>query len=57
MDTTNNNNACGCNPAPAPKYPEQVTGMWILAQSLKRLGVKNVYGLVGIPITEAAYII
>lgn len=57
MDTTNNNNACGCKPAPAPKYPEQVTGMWILAQSLKRLGVKNVYGLVGIPITEAAYII
>ncbi|MBO5030119.1 MAG: oxalyl-CoA decarboxylase [Muribaculaceae bacterium] len=48
---------CGCTPAPAPKYPEQVTGMWILAQSLKRMGVKNVYGLVGIPITEAAYII
>lgn len=48
---------CGCTPDPAPKYPEQVTGMWVLAQSLKRMGVKNVYGLVGIPITEAAYII
>ena len=55
MDT--DKNTCTCNSAPAPRYPDQVTGMWILAQSLKRIGVKNVYGLVGIPITEAAYII
>lgn len=55
MDATKN--TCSCTPAPEPKYPEQVTGMWILAQSLKRIGVRNVYGLVGIPITEAAYII
>lgn len=41
----------------APKYPEQVTGMYILARSLKNIGIENVYGLVGIPITEAAYII
>ena len=40
---------------PAPKFPEQVTGMYILAQSLKRLGLDKVYGLVGIPVTEAAY--
>ncbi|MCM1110915.1 MAG: oxalyl-CoA decarboxylase [Clostridium sp.] len=39
----------------APKFPEQVTGMYILAQALKRLGLKDVYGLVGIPVTEAAY--
>ena len=39
----------------APKFPEQVTGMYILAESLKRLGLMNVYGLVGIPVTEAAY--
>ncbi|MDE6056902.1 MAG: hypothetical protein K2F93_02695, partial [Muribaculaceae bacterium] len=41
--------------AQAPKFPEQVTGMYILAESLKRLGLMDVYGLVGIPVTEAAY--
>ena len=41
--------------ATAPEFPEQVTGMYILAQSLKRLGLDKVYGLVGIPVTEAAY--
>lgn len=40
-----------------PHYPEQVTGMDILARALKEMGIQNVYGLVGIPITEAAYII
>ncbi|MDE6782102.1 MAG: oxalyl-CoA decarboxylase [Paramuribaculum sp.] len=39
----------------APKFPEQVTGMYILAESLHRLGLDTVYGLVGIPVTEAAY--
>ncbi len=39
----------------APKFPEQVTGMYILAESLRRMGLTNVYGLVGIPVTEAAY--
>ncbi len=38
-----------------PEFPEQVTGMYILAQSLKRLGLDKVYGLVGIPVTEVAY--
>lgn len=42
-------------PATAPKFPQQVTGMYILAQALHRLGLDNVYGLVGIPVTEAAY--
>ncbi len=41
--------------ASQPHFPEQVTGMYILAESLKRLGVKDVYGLVGIPVTEVAY--
>ena len=41
--------------AATPKFPEQVTGMYILAESLKRLGLMDVYGLVGIPVTEAAY--
>ena len=46
--------ACNCQ-KPAPHYPEQVTGMYILAQSLHRLGLDDVYGLVGIPVTEVAY--
>lgn len=41
--------------SPDPKFPAQVTGMYILAQSLKRLGLDTCYGLVGIPVTEAAY--
>lgn len=45
---------CSCQ-KPVPQFPEQVTGMYILAESLKRLGLDNVYGLVGIPVTEAAY--
>ncbi len=31
--------------------------MCVLARALKHLGIENVYGLAGIPITEAAYII
>ena len=41
--------------AAAPHFPEQVTGMYILAEAIKRLGLDTVYGLVGIPVTEAAY--
>lgn len=40
-----------------PHFPDQVTGMYILARALKNIGIENVYGLVGIPITEAAYLI
>lgn len=50
MSTNNTTSA-----ASAPKFPEQVTGMYILAESLKRLGLMDVYGLVGIPVTEVAY--
>ncbi len=45
------------DPKAAPHFPEQVTGMYILARALKNVGIENVYGLVGIPITEAAYLI
>lgn len=51
------NNSTNTNAQTAPHFPEQVTGMYILARALKMVGVENVYGLVGIPITEAAYII
>jgi oxalyl-CoA decarboxylase len=52
MNPTNNTNAAA---ASKPQFPEQVTGMYILAESLRRLGLMDVYGLVGIPVTEAAY--
>ena len=52
MNTENTNNAVQ---ATRPQFPQQVTGMYILAESLKRLGLNEVYGLVGIPVTEAAY--
>ena len=51
--TTTQNNAA--TPA-APSYPNQVTGMWVLARSLVMMGVKEMYGLVGIPVTELAYL-
>ena len=35
--------------------PDKMTGMYILAESLRRLGVKDVYGLVGIPVTDVAF--
>lgn len=41
--------------SPTPKFPQQVTGMYILAEALRRLNLMHVYGLVGIPVTEAAY--
>lgn len=43
-------------PAQTPSYPAQVTGMDILARALKMVGVDTMYGLVGIPVTEFAYI-
>lgn len=43
-------------PQAAPHFPEQVTGMYILARALREVGLDTMYGLVGIPVTEAAYI-
>lgn len=43
-------------PAQTPTYPEQVTGMDILVRALKMVGVDTMYGLVGIPVTEFAYL-
>lgn len=42
--------------AQTPSYPAQVTGMDILVRALKMVGVDTMYGLVGIPVTELAYI-
>ena len=40
----------------APKYPDQVTGMYVLARALKMVGIDTMYGLVGIPVTDFAYV-
>ena len=53
MSTTNTTPA---TPQTAPQYPEQVTGMYILAKALKNIGIDTMYGLVGIPVTEFAYL-
>lgn len=39
-----------------PTFPDQVTGMRVLAMSLHKICVDKMYGLVGIPVTEVAYI-
>lgn len=39
-----------------PQYPAQVTGMNILTRALRAVGIDKMYGLVGIPVTEVAYI-
>ncbi len=39
-----------------PSYPAQVKGMDILARALRMVGIDTMYGLVGIPVTEFAYI-
>lgn len=39
-----------------PIFPDRVTGMRVLAMSLHKIGVDKMYGLVGIPVTEVAYI-
>ena len=40
----------------APSYPTQVTGMDILVRALRMVGIDTMYGLVGIPVTELAYL-
>ena len=44
------------NTPATPTYPDQVTGMWLLAASLVKMGVRDMYGLVGIPVTDFAYL-
>lgn len=55
MQNSNNSTPAAGAQSAAPKFPEQVTGMYILAEALKRIGIDTVYGLVGIPVTETAY--
>lgn len=50
MATTNN-----INPG-APSYPTDWTGQFLLAKSLQAVGISQMFGLVGIPVTEFAYL-
>ncbi len=54
--TTTNNNPASTQANTAPSYPNQVTGMYILVKSLQAVGIDTIYGLVGIPVTEVAYL-
>ena len=47
---------CGCKPPMAPNPETDMTGMYVLANALKANGVEVIFGLVGIPVTEVAYI-
>lgn len=47
---------CTCTPPLKPNPETDVTGMYILAQALKANGVEVIFGLVGIPVTEVAYV-
>ena len=46
---TNTNN-------PAPSYPQDWTGQFLLAKSLQAAGISQMFGLVGIPVTEFSYL-
>ena len=49
---TTSNNTTGT----AQSSPSQVTGMDILVRALRMVDIDTMYGLVGIPVTEVAYI-
>lgn len=47
---------CVCNHTAVPNPQTDMTGMYVLANALKANGVEVIFGLVGIPVTEVAYI-
>lgn len=56
MDNTKTSSTCACTTPQKPTSELDVTGMYILAKALKENGVEVMFGLVGIPVTEVAYI-
>lgn len=54
-DTTSTKPACGCE-KPAPEFPKQYTGQYILARALRMVGIDTMYGLCGIPVTGFSYL-
>lgn len=43
-------------PVGAPSYPSDWTGQFLLAKSLQAAGISQMFGLVGIPVTEFSYL-
>lgn len=54
-DSTTNTTAQQAQPA-APSFPTDWTGQYLLAKSLQAAGISQMFGLVGIPVTEFAYL-
>lgn len=54
METNNTNTPQGAQQAPS--YPADWTGQFLLAKSLQAVGVSQMFGLVGIPVTEFSYL-
>ena len=54
-DSTTNTTAQQVQPA-APSFPTDWTGQYLLAKSLQAAGISQMFGLVGIPVTEFAYL-
>ena len=50
---TNNTNPTATQ---APSYPTDWTGQFLLAKSLQAAGITQMFGLVGIPVTEFSYL-
>ena len=44
------------NTTPAPSYPTDWSGQYLLAKSLQAAGISQMFGLVGIPVTEFSYL-
>lgn len=56
MATPNNNTAAAPATPAAPSYPTDWTGQFLLAKALQAAGVTQMFGLVGIPVTEFSYL-
>lgn len=57
METQNKNAQTSAPASPAaPSYPTDWTGQFLLAKSLQAAGISQMFGLVGIPVTEFSYL-
>lgn len=56
MATTNTTNTASQTQSATPSYPTDWTGQFLLAKSLQAAGITQMFGLVGIPVTEFSYL-
>ena len=56
MATVNTSNTASQTQSATPSYPTDWTGQFLLAKSLQAAGITQMFGLVGIPVTEFAYL-